>query len=167
MDIISISMERRCCNYLRVCAILTREVIVMRCRNQKMICLFLAFLMLISGMGVKMIKADAFFMASAVKENDSCISSIATFLSGNDSCATELMTVDPGAHIRHIAGRIVQGNKDMKASFHALSPNTISRFFSNIFMAVHAVHFHGLYSRQTILSYIHNTDGKKDSDSYF
>ena len=139
----------------------------MRYRNQKIICLFLAVFILISGIGVRMVKADSIFVSSAVKENDSCISSIATFLVENELCATELIAVKSTSHVRQMAGKIPYGHKDVKASFHALCSDMVSGFFSIFFTAVHAVQFQELYSRQTVLNYIHNKDGKKDSDSYF
>lgn len=133
----------------------------MRYRNQKRICLILALFMCFSGLFSKMVKADVLFVSSQPEENDFCISLGEQSLWEDDVCPAGLPAVKTTSNVRYIAGRVVYGRNDVKVSPYSLCPDMASRFFSNLFMAVHVVQFQEMYSRLTILNYIHNIDGKK------
>lgn len=130
-------------------------------KYKKLICFILAFFMFFSGMCFGTVKADSLLMSSTLDEHNSCISSIAAFLAEEDFCTAELISVRNTSYIEQVANKGAYGCIELGASFQVLCADIYSQLFSNFFTVVHAIQFQKLYSIETVLSYIHNMDGKK------
>ena len=133
-------------------------------KNKKWICIFIAIVILISGMWVDEVKADSIFSSSKLTELSYELSdnySGHTVLSDVEIEPTQILCTRNTISSRQIIAQIINNKKVIKLSMIFLCIAVFALLLSNFYMAERMIEYPKLCMRTVVLSYIHNTDGKK------
>lgn len=133
----------------------------MRTRNKRMLCFILTICMLCAGMYFESTKVDSLALRTPVNHVHSVIRPCEETISVGDVCTKELLCARHESLVQQAAVRRASGRNVIRITSGLLAIALAEHPFSNFYTAEDRVEFQKLHTETVILSYIHNTDGKK------
>lgn len=129
-------------------------------QNKQWVFNFIALLILLTGMCVDEVRADSIFAyPQSVSVIDADMSEKMT--ADVETEAVTFLCVRNSVAGSQIAAQIITGSKTIKLSVVFLCVAVFSLLLSNFYAVEHIAKFPRLSVRTAVLTYIHNTDGKK------
>ncbi len=130
-------------------------------RSKQWICNFIALLILLTGMGASEVKADSVFLHPQAAEFVVGLETADAVISDVDIEPTQFLCTRNSITSSQIAAQITSIRRTVKLSMLLLCVEVFSILLSNFYTVERIVEFPRLSERAAVLSYIHNTDGKK------
>lgn len=134
---------------------------MVRIKNNRIPCVFLAMLILLLGMYFENIKADSMLQYAAVLNTHSHTVSYHASIKDARACTTEMLGIRNNAGIEQLASRSLGQRREIKLSLDFLCYNIISLYEGKFFTSPWLIPFHSQYRNGLVTNYIHKSDGKK------
>lgn len=129
-------------------------------RSKQWVCNFIALIILISWMCVDEVKADSIFCyPQTMSLAGEAVSTI--LLEVDDIEPTEMMCTRNATTSRQIVAQITNNKRVIKLSMALVAVTVLTLLLSNFYTTERVTEFLQLDTRTVVLTYIHNTDGKK------
>lgn len=134
----------------------------MRNRRKSFLCYMMAAMLLILGMYFEDIKADSFFSYVPAEKPAFYLSSFHGGVSDAEACTAEMLGVHSSFHLQQLVNRCLSEKREVKNA-SVFWDKDISLQLLHCFCqpATDFASFSGWCNKAVVLTYIHNTDGKK------
>ena len=132
--------------------------------NKKWICIFIAIVILISGMCVDEVNADSMFLSPKLTKLSYELSdnyNSHTVLSDVEMESTQILCTRNTINSRQMIARIINNKKVIKLSMIFLCVAIFALLLSHFYTTERMIAYPKLCMQTVVLTYIHNTDGKK------
>ncbi|MBQ3514021.1 MAG: hypothetical protein IJA32_09545 [Lachnospiraceae bacterium] len=133
----------------------------MKVKKKQIFCLILTLFAFFSGMCFEQIKADSLFAFTSEEEPLSFVGTCDAAISDAELCTVEMLGLSNLTYVGQSANKTAYSRKNLEVFLEVLCADVGSPSLSAFFETMNAVDFQKLCHRFVVLSYIHNTDGKK------
>lgn len=130
-------------------------------KGRRFVSYILAIIVILAGMYFEEIEVDSFFACAPVETSAAYISSCDAAITNANACTAEMLGGSNNSYLRQLAGRYMNGRKDVRVISGFLSASCCSQSLSNHFTTAKVLQIPKRDSKAVVLNYIHSIDGKK------
>ena len=130
-----------------------------KCR--KLLCIILAIAIVFSGIYFESIKINSTIFNTSEQASVPCIYSNNAKIISGEVCTSEKLGISDRFYSGQLMGRQISSRRESKLAVNTLWVDSSLQLLTNYFLDATGLQSPKSYSRAVLVTYIHNSDGKK------